>query len=373
MAKSLGREDSQIERARRETSSLEGRGLPSILTLNHLSRRTGVSYRYLRSIVGRRHDPYRTFTVSRRNSRKGRPIAVPEPVLMEVQRWLLRRVLHRLSPHRASYAYHPGSSIKSCAQEHCGARWLVKVDLHDFYTNIKEPDVYDVFVAAGYSPLVSLELARLCTRDGAFVTHIDRERLQIRNYDDRGVRAYRTGHLGYLPQGAPTSGAISNLVAEKLDIGLDSLAQDASLVYTRYADDITLSTTEAFTRSNALAVVRQVGDICRLHGFELHRAKTRIVPPGARHIVLGLLVDDETPRLTRQFKSRIATHTYGVERFGLSAHARSRNFSSLQGLVNHVNGLIRFALDIEPKWSVDALAKWRAALLGGGWPLGQLG
>lgn len=116
-----GRLNEQIDRAIADSQALADRGVETVLTLGHLSRRTGATYPYLRSIVRRSHDPYHSFVISRRDGKSGRPIAVPEPVLMEVQRWLLRRVLHRLPPHQASFAYHPSCSIKTCAQVHCGA------------------------------------------------------------------------------------------------------------------------------------------------------------------------------------------------------------------------------------------------------------
>jgi RNA-directed DNA polymerase len=139
--------------------------------------------------------------------------------------------------------------------------------------------------------------------------------------------------------------------------------------YTRYADDMTFSVGGSFSRSRALQIVREATDQCRGHGFEVHHAKTRIVPPGSRHIVLGLLVDGPNPRLSKQLKSRVRTHIHGVARHGLPAHVSARRFSSLQGLVNHVHGLIRFAFDIEPEWALEAMRDWTSALRSGNWPV----
>jgi len=368
-AAAQGRTAEQIDRAVADSEALSRQGVATVLTLSHLSRRTAASYPYLRSVVRRAHDPYHSFTIARRDGKAGRPIAVPEPVLMEVQRWLLKRVLHRLPPHHASFAYHPNCSIKTCAQVHCGARWLVKLDLHDFFTHVREPDVYGVFLRAGYAPLLSLELARLCTRSAIHASHVDWARFGIRQPHNRGVPTYQTVHLGYLPQGAPTSGSLANLVARPLDERLAHLAKEHGAQYTRYADDMTFSVSGSFSRSRALQVVREATDACRAQGFEVHRAKTRIVPPGSRHIVLGLLVDGPNPRLSKHFKSRVRTHIHGVAKHGLPAHASARGFTSMQGTVNHVRGLIRFAFDIEPEWASQAMSDWTAALRAGQWPV----
>src|SRR6266511_4735421 len=91
----LGHSRELIERALSQAGRAEARGLPSILTLGHLAHQTGAPYPYLREIVERRHDPYRTFQIARRDGSRGRVISTPEPTLMWVQKWLLARVLGR--------------------------------------------------------------------------------------------------------------------------------------------------------------------------------------------------------------------------------------------------------------------------------------
>ncbi|CAM5466398.1 hypothetical protein SFIMM107S_02142 [Streptomyces griseus] len=78
--------------------------------------------------------------------------------------------------------------------------------------------------------------------------------------------------------------------------------------------------------------------------------------------MLGLLVDGDTPRLSPDFKSRVRSHVYRVEKFGLSSHQRHRGFASLAGLVHHVDGLIAHASGTEPEWAAPVRARWSAAL-----------
>ena len=130
--------------------TITARGAQPVYTLAHLARLTGVSWRYLREIAARRRDPYLDITRPKRDGTT-RPIASPEPVLMDVQRWILRNVLCACDVHPASYAYRKGRSIVDCARVHIGARWLLKLDLHEFFGTVGERRVFRVFEALGYA------------------------------------------------------------------------------------------------------------------------------------------------------------------------------------------------------------------------------
>jgi RNA-directed DNA polymerase len=290
-----------------------------------------------------------------------RAISIPDPILMGVQRWILDRILARLPTHHNSYAYTAGTSIRQCAQKHLGARWLVKLDISDFFQSINEARVYSVFVAAGYQPLISLELARVCTRYAGHATHID-ERRFVAHPHYTTVRAYIRPLLGFLPQGAPTSGALANQVARPLDIELTRLADSHGAVYTRYADDLIFSSMGTFDRGTAQDLIREARKVLQSERFTMHEQKTSVVPPGARRIVLGLLVDGDRVRISRKMRARLTGHIRGVETFGLSGHVTHSKFVSIDGFVRHVSGLLAFAHDIEPRWAAEMQNRWQAAL-----------
>src|SRR4051812_20736853 len=189
-----------IENALQQASPVEGRGLASVLTLGHLAHSTGASYPYLREIVKRNSDPYVDLRIRRRNGRKMRSISSPHPVLLEVQRWILNRIVARLPVHPSSFAYYPGSSIKACARKHLGASWLIKLDIRNFFETINEAQVYEVFRDAGYRPLPSVELARICTRYAGHATHIRSEKFRHRS-SYSAIEPYSTPLMGFLPQG----------------------------------------------------------------------------------------------------------------------------------------------------------------------------
>ncbi|WP_410812821.1 reverse transcriptase family protein [Micromonospora sp. 067-2] len=361
-----GKPEALLDAALAQAYAVEANGLAAVLTLNHLAVRTGVSYNYLRGIVSRTFDPYADLVIERRNGRKMRPISVPDPPLMRVQRWILHRIASRIPVHTDSYAYQAGSSIRACAMRHAGARWLIKLDIRNFFETINERQVFSLFHEAGYVRLVSLELARLCTRSAAHASHVD-----VRHFGgdvrDRVIQSYNQPVLGFVPQGAPTSGALANAIFHELDVTFSALAHRERMVYTRYADDLTFSSIEEFDRSRAAQLIRKVGSELRSEGFSLHQKKTRVVPPGGRKLVLGLLVDSDDVRLSRSMRSRIAENVRGVEKFGLATHVLHRRFSSLDGFVRHVSGLLAFATDVEPGWARHMSKRWQAALRANNW------
>lgn len=335
-----------LDRALRERARLLARPAFPLLTLGHLAHESGSDYRYLREIVSRKRDPYTSVSMSKKSGGV-RPISVPEPMLMDVQRWVLANVLNRLPAHPASYAYQEGRSIVQCADQHRGSQWLIKMDLHDFFGAVDEGSVFRVFRSLGYSKLLAFELSRLSTR-APRAAHLPTSDV---------IRPYRVDRHGSLPQGGPTSGQLANAAATRLDRLLQDLSLRRDVVYTRYSDDLVFSTRRDIGRDDASQLVREISSLIRFTGFSPHKRKTRVIPPGTRHIVLGLLVD-ETVRLPTDRRRRIELHLRGCEKFGLGAHAASRGFDSVFAFIDHLDGWISFALGVE----VERASQWRIRL-----------
>ena len=159
-----------------------------------------------------------------------------------------------------------------------------------------------------------------------------------------------------MPQGAPTSPMLANIAMRAADEALHDLALQSQLTYTRYADDLVFSTTDpAFTRELASGVVRSVYRILGRYGFSPNVAKTQIVPPRARKIVLGLLVDELSPRLPREFREKMRMHLYYLKKEGVgpARHAAKRGFTAVASLRNVLYGLAAFATQIEPQYGAD--------------------
>lgn len=355
-----GRDPETVDRALEIENRTRTRGAHPVFTLNHLAQLTGASWTYLREIVARRRDPYLSIDRPKRNG-KTRPISSPEPMLMDLQRWILHNVLSACEVHTSSYAYQRERSILHCAEAHLHSKWLVKMDIHDFFGSILERRVYSVFADFGYPPLLSLELARLCTRSRT----LDRKERD----DEYHGGPYPVSPKARLPQGAPTSGALANAVMFDADARLEDLAVSESLVYTRYSDDLVFSAGADFSRQRAAELIRRATAILERSGFSPHRTKTRVIPPGARHVVLGLLLAEGQVRLLPEFKRRVEVHIRGVAKFGAAEHARHRHFDSVLAMINHVDGCIAFAESIDSGFADNAREAWSAALRDSGYPL----
>lgn len=219
--------------------------------LEHLAWVTGVDQGFLRAVIDRTLDPYHEFRVPKRGVGSFRTIAAPVPDLARVQRWILDRLLAEQTSEPTSFAYRKGRSIKDCASVHVGARWLIKLDLQDFFHSVTEDRVAQSFITGGLSDGAARELARLCTRHST-------------------AQADRSYHL---PQGAPTSGLLANHAAVALDRSLRALAARNHLRYTRYSDDLTFSSTGEFSRHKTTNFIRYARSEIASNGFSLNEKK----------------------------------------------------------------------------------------------------
>ncbi len=161
---------------------------------------------------------------------------------------------------------------------------------------------------------------------------------------------------------------LANMAMLAADAELSQWAKKYDLTYTRYADDMTFSTLDGrFDRARAAEVVRGVYRIIGRFGFSPNSAKTQVVPPRARKIVLGLLVDRDEPRLPRNFKAGLRMHMHYLKdpQVGPARHAAKRGFSAVAGLRNHLQGLVAYATQVEPIYG----AQVRSELASIVWPI----
>ncbi|MFB5652828.1 reverse transcriptase family protein [Leptospira wolffii] len=357
IAKSKGLPNESISKAIAYSNKLYSQQLPVIYSLKHLSLLTRIDYGYLRRIIKRNEDPYSIFQMKKR--RGGiRNICIPTPKIAQVQKFISKSILSKVLPNSSSYAYHPGSKIVDCCQQHCGSQWLIKVDIQQFFENISELMVFKIFNDLGYTRLLSLEFARLCTRKVERSVNSDYWKVWKRdNY--LVIPHYSSRFLGSLPQGASTSPFISNLVCKKMDIQFNNVMGQKGIVYTRYADDLTFSSsTEIKNREDAKKIVSEIYGILFSFGFRPKTAKTKIIPPGAKKIVLGLNVEGSEPRLTKEFKYKVEKHLHCIEKYGLLEYSTYLKFRNPISFRNHLSGLINYALMVE----AGTAGKWKEQL-----------
>ena len=346
-----------IQRLVEEGERLRLKGVPVVFTLGHLAAICDVPYKFLRDIVSRRFDPYRVFNI-RKRSGGYRQITVPEDALMRVQRWIHENILVAARVSSISTAYSKGAGPVKNAEQHRRCRWLVKVDVKSFFESISERQVYKVFRSIGYPALLSFELTRLCTRFPGGESKRDQRRWRT-NSRAYNIEPYMTQVVGHLPQGAPTSPMLANLVCAELDVRLAALANKHAGVITRYADDIVFSALD-FDRTRAKSLVKEITAALTSLGLRRNETKTHVVPPSARRVVTGLLVDSEAPRLTKAFRDKLRMHLFHAKTKGIRVHCERRKFRSLIGFREHLRGLIAYAAQVDKEFAAQRKTEFEA-------------
>jgi RNA-directed DNA polymerase len=227
---------------------------------------------------------YRYRWIAKRDG-SARLVEAPKQKLRAIQRFLLEKILNAIPPHDAVHGFRRGRSIKTFTAPHVGREVVLKVDLRNFFPSMTAARVRAVFLTAGYPESVAEILTGLCT-NGVPAAMIDQAPTE-KSYYFR--KLYGQPHL---PQGAPTSPALANLCAFRLDCRLAGLTEAAGGTYTRYADDLLFSGGAEFAR----AVTRFYIKVCAIaleEGFEVNTRKTRIMRRSVSQRAAGLVLNEK--------------------------------------------------------------------------------
>jgi hypothetical protein len=267
-----------------------------------------------------------------------RLIEAPKPRLKKVQRQVHAEILMNIPPHEACHGFRLGRSVKTFAEPHTGKRVVLKIDLQDFFPSVAVARVKALFRTIGYPESVADVLAGLCSN----ATPLDVWDGEQDREDDRIRKARRLYANSHLPQGAPTSPQLANLIAYRLDCRLSALADSAAAIYTRYADDLAFSGGQDFARvverfqHHACATVME-------EGFKVHFRKTRIMRRGVRQRLAGVVVNEHLS-LPRNDRDRLKATLTNCIRFG----ADSQNRSGQVDFRAHLNGRVSYVEMINP-------------------------
>jgi hypothetical protein len=248
-------------------------------------------------------------------------------------------MLSPLPVHPACHGFVAGRSTVSNAAPHQGARLIIKTDLRDFFPTVHYRRVQGLFEHYGYNSRVAGILAGLTTH---------------RPVLDDGTVAWP----GVLPQGAPTSPALANLVCRRLDMRLDGLARKLGATYTRYADDLTFS----FAREPDRGLGRfhwWVDQICQQEGFVENAAKRRVLRQSAQQRVTGVVVNSglHVPRKERRrFRAILAN----CRAHGVASQARGRD-----DFVDYLRGFAAYVKMVQPELGARLVAEVEEIVAGG--------
>jgi hypothetical protein len=320
--------------------------IPPILSPGDLGRRLNLSPNELawfaecRSLERRLPvGPLRHYHYRWQPKRDGtaRLIESPKQRLKAIQRHLLAEILDLIPPHPAAHGFRRGRSIKTFVQAHIGRAMVLKVDLKDFFPSVRPARVVGVFLAAGYPENVAVLLAGLCLNSTP-PSFLDAYPSAFGTVKPSGLKdLYGRPHL---PQGAPTSPALANLGAYRLDCRLAGLARSAGADYTRYADDLVFSGGPDFARM-ANRFYARVCVIALDEGFEVNTRKTRMMRRSVSQRAAGVVINDRANIPRPEFdRLKAILHNCAVEGPASQNRDGQADFAaSLLGRVAHVEML----------------------------------
>lgn len=280
--------------------------LPNITRVKELAAALELSVSELRWLCYHReastHSHYTRFEIPKRSGGM-REIWAPRPKLKQAQRWVLDNILDGLLVHGAAHGFLAGRSIASNAAQHTNSRVIIKLDIEDFFPSISWKRVKGVFRKAGYSEQIATLLALLCTES-------PREVVQHNDQEYFVALADRC-----LPQGAPTSSALTNALCLRLDRRMAGIAQKYGWRYSRYADDLTFSMPNTSKKQpNIKAILGGVQRVMGDEGFKLKREKTRIIRQSQAQQVTGLVVNGKgLPRVDRKLKRQMRAAIHNLQ------------------------------------------------------------
>jgi len=200
----------------------------------------------------------------------------------------------------------PGKSIKDNAARHAGKLFVLNIDLKDFFPSVDLHRVKAIlkqppFNLHGEKEPLAYFIANLCC-----------EAIEVQRLDEKGELIKKV--LDVLPQGAPTSPAITNFIAYRMDRRLKGAAKRFGATYTRYADDITFSSNHNLYGKNSEFIL-EIRRIISEQGFLINESKIRLQQPWFRQEVTGLIVN-ERPNVPRTYVKQIRQWIYLWENYG---------------------------------------------------------
>ncbi|MFD1773879.1 reverse transcriptase family protein [Paenibacillus rhizophilus] len=279
---STGYSTEYIELCIKYANDLENNNVPVIFDKAHFLLLTGLKTSELRNILTNKPEHYHEFELL--VNYRLRNILAPNPLLKQVQKWIQVFILKPLKVSSWATAYKPGTSIIKNAKVHVKQDCVINLDLKNFFDSITSVRVHKIFRSAGYTKELATLFTQICTLEKC------------------------------LPQGAPTSPYLSNLICRNLDQDLAIFCQSRAIRFTRYADDMTFS--GGVEIENYIPNIRKT---ITKHGFVINEDKSQVLFRNQRQVVTGLVVNDKVA-IKKEFIRKLSQEIHYCLRFGVSNH-----------------------------------------------------
>jgi len=255
---------------------------------------------------------YNGFTIKKRNG-KNRNILSPYNDLKRIQFNILNDLLYDKRSSKYAKAYIKNVSLIDNVKIHKGYKYILKLDISSFFENISYVDIFNIYKEYGFSD-------GLCS-----------------------VLAHLTTYNEYLPQGAPTSPYLSNLVMRGFDYIIGEWCDKNNINYTRYSDDMTFSMNEYNTD-----LIRFVRVNLYKYGLELNNDKICLINNSSQQKITGIVVNDKI-QVDSKYRKTIRQEIYYINKFGIDEHIRRINIDDKVKYLKSLYGRILFVLSIDSK------------------------
>lgn len=256
---------------------------------------------------------YKIYKIKKHNG-SNRTIYSPNNILKSIQKNILKNILNERKISKYAKAYHKGTCLKDNAYPHLNKKIILKLDIIDFFENIEYPTIYNTCFNEAYFPKsIGHLLTFLCT------------------YESR------------LPQGAPTSSYISNLVMKEFDEEIGAWCKKNNIDYTRYSDDMTFS--GDFNPSQLITKVRKM--LYKLN-LKINNKKIRVISNSQQQNVTGIVVNKKL-QISSKYRNIIRQSIYYIKKYGLENHLSKINYLDKSSkYLNSLYGKTLYVLSVDP-------------------------
>ena len=287
---------------------------------NYLCNRTNISKKKIYLFTNMTEKYYKKFEIPKKNG-KLRKIISPTDELKKIQKCILEDILYKeFSIDNVATGFVPERSILDNAKNHIHQKCVINLDLKDFFPNISSKKVYIMFRQIGYSIKKSLLLTKLCT------------------YENK------------LPQGAPTSPFISNVICRNLDKRLKGLCLKNGFIYSRYADDLTFS-----GNKNIIFHLNKIKKIIENEGFYINTSKERITYQNHQQSVTGLVVNGTKVSIPKKTLNYLRGQIYYCNKYGVFDNLKRQGKEFVSNYKEHLYGLAYFVKMIDKEKGIKFL------------------
>ena len=338
----------------------QGWSLPSLPTWSALAEWLGEDLAHLEWLADERAWETRAIAEHLRHYRRkwimkrdgsARLLECPKPRLKAIQRRILHEILDHIPPHESAHGFRMGRSALTCAESHVGQEVVLRMDLRDFFPCVPRWRVIGIFMTAGYPEHLAVVLANLCCTNTPASVISEYPLMAAQRLDSRWWfrHVYQKAHL---PQGAPTSPALANLCAYRMDCRLQGYAEMAGARYTRYADDLIFSGGATFARSVERFHIRATGIVYE-EGFIPHTRKTRIMRQSHRQVAVGIVVNAK-PNVSRREFDELKAILHNCVKHG----PEGQNRTGVSDFRAHLAGRISYVRSLHPEHGAKLQAEF---------------